>query len=140
MSCMACLSQTTIKGETMTKKYVFTGLTKMFGSIILHQIKRLSDGLIGGWIEKEANLAQVSGNAWVSGNARVSVFSQIIVLINQQYPITITQQNCVIGCQIQTHKYWLKVTFREAIEMGLRKDQYKFLKQVLPLLFKQVMK
>ena len=31
----------------------------------------IAAGQIGGWIESEKNLKQVSGNAWVSGNAKV---------------------------------------------------------------------
>lgn len=44
---------------------------------MLYRIERLSDGKLGGYIEKEANLSQgddsswVSGNAWVYGDARV---------------------------------------------------------------------
>jgi hypothetical protein len=70
------------------KKYEFTE-EKSFDGIILKRIKRLSDGLIGGWIQSEDNLshngncfiydnafvygnAEVSGNARVSGNAKVS--------------------------------------------------------------------
>ena len=57
-------------------KYEFTGKTKVENYVTLHQIKRISDGLIGGWIEKEENLSQdgrcfVSGDAEVYGNARV---------------------------------------------------------------------
>jgi len=67
-----------------SKKYEFTGETnkELFGTT-LHRIKRISDGLIGGWIEKEDNLshegdcfvfgdAKVYGDAKVSDNAKVS--------------------------------------------------------------------
>ncbi len=64
-------------------KYKFTGETKEFCGMTLNRIQRISDGLIGGWIEREENLSQdgdcfvcgnawVGGNAWVYGNARVS--------------------------------------------------------------------
>ena len=82
------------------KKYAFTGETLVYRGRTLRRIKRLSDGLVGGWIEKEENLshygncfiyddakvfddamvyddawvydnAKVSGNAWVYGNAEV---------------------------------------------------------------------
>src|SRR5712664_3708133 len=70
------------------KKYEFTGETKCVGNITLRRIRRLSDGVVGGWIEKESNLSHegmcfvydnalvsgnglVSGNAWVCGDARV---------------------------------------------------------------------
>ncbi len=61
----------------MTKKYEFTGETKELNGVILRRIRRISDGLIGGWIEKEENLSQegnafVFDNAFVYGNARVS--------------------------------------------------------------------
>ena len=58
------------------KHWKFTGKEKECCGFKLKQIERISDGLIGGWIEKEKNLAQdgswVYGNAWVSGNAQVS--------------------------------------------------------------------
>lgn len=59
------------------KKYEFTGKTINAMGTELKQIKRLSDGLIGGWIEKENNLSHegkcfVYENALVYGNARVS--------------------------------------------------------------------
>jgi len=59
--------------------------TKKFGSITLYRIRALIDmrpsvsaGDLGGYIEKESNLAQVYstaqvfGDAWVYGDARVS--------------------------------------------------------------------
>ena len=59
------------------KKYELTDETIKIGGHTLHRIKALVDfgnvkaGDIGGWIEKEENLAQ-DGNAWVYGDARVS--------------------------------------------------------------------
>ena len=53
------------------KKYEFTGKIIINFGVTLKQIKRLSDGLIGGYIEKESNLDH-SGNAWVCGDARIS--------------------------------------------------------------------
>ena len=58
------------------KKYELTTNVKTVFGRKLFQIKALISfgcieaGELGGWIEKEANLSQ-SGNAWVSGNARV---------------------------------------------------------------------
>lgn len=54
----------------MGPKYEFTGETMHYGSAVIHRIKRLSDGKIGGWIEKEENLSQ-EGNCWVDGDAKV---------------------------------------------------------------------
>lgn len=59
-----------------TKKFKFTNETKNFDGITLHRITATEDipargvqkGELGGWIEKESNLA---GDAWVSDNARV---------------------------------------------------------------------
>ena len=63
-------------------KYEFTDETKTVKGVKVRQIKRISDGLIGGYIESEMNLDQngscfvyddavVTGNAWVTGNARI---------------------------------------------------------------------
>ncbi len=77
----------------MTKKYEFTGVTKQHLGITLHQIRRLSDGLVGGWIEKESNLSHLDNcfvyeNARVYGNARVfgdaQVFGNALVFGNAQ--------------------------------------------------------
>jgi len=55
-----------------TKKYEFVGETKRG----LRRIRRISDGMIGGWIESESNLSHegdcfVYDDARVYGNARV---------------------------------------------------------------------
>jgi carbonic anhydrase/acetyltransferase-like protein (isoleucine patch superfamily) len=54
----------------MGPKYEFADETMNHSDYILHRIKRLSDGKLGGWIEKEENLSQ-EGNCWVDGNAKV---------------------------------------------------------------------
>ena len=52
-------------------KYRLTTNTKTtIAGVKLHQIQRISDGVLGGWIEKETNLSQ-EGSAWVSGDACV---------------------------------------------------------------------
>ena len=59
------------------KKYEFTGKIKTIFGIEFKQIRAIISfgcvvaGEIGGWIECEENLSQY-GDAWVSGNARVS--------------------------------------------------------------------
>ena len=64
------------------KKYEFTGETLNHYGRTLHRIKRIEDGLVGGFIEKEDNLshegacfvydnAKIFGNAKVCGNAEV---------------------------------------------------------------------
>jgi len=70
------------------KKYEFTGETQVVKHVTLRRILRISDGLVGGWIEKEENLsheelcfvygdAEVSGNAQVSGDAQVFGYAQV---------------------------------------------------------------
>jgi hypothetical protein len=108
-----------MEGEIMTKKYEFTGVTKLLGSIVLHQIKRVSDGLIGGWIEKEENLSH-KNSAWVYGNAQVSNPSQLICISGFPFHITITPQNAIIGCQLKTHKEWMKVTRKKLFQWDLK--------------------
>lgn len=58
------------------KKYELTSETKVVFGRTLHRIQALISfgnveaGELGGWVEKEENLDH-SGDAWVSGNARV---------------------------------------------------------------------
>jgi hypothetical protein len=77
------------------RKYEFTGEIKEVEGRVLKRIRRLSDGLVGGWVERESNLshrgscfiydeamvfegakvfgdAMVLGSAMVGGAARVS--------------------------------------------------------------------
>ncbi len=78
----------------MGPKYEFTGETKNYNGHLLHRIRRIEDGKLGGWIEKEENLSQegscwvndeaivcdnakVSGNAQVYGNAQVEGHAQV---------------------------------------------------------------
>lgn len=42
----------------MGPKYEFTDKTMNYDGYILHEIRRLFDGEVGGWIEKEENLSQ----------------------------------------------------------------------------------
>ena len=58
-------------------KYEFTGEVKVWCGIRLKRFRAIATfagiakGEVGGWIEKEENLSQVSGDAWVYENARV---------------------------------------------------------------------
>jgi len=52
------------------KKYEFTGETVAHYGRTLHRIRRIEDGLVGGFIEKEDNLSH-EGDCFVFGNARV---------------------------------------------------------------------
>jgi len=61
----------TKQADASTQKYEFTGETKDMHNCTFRQIRRISDGEVGGWIESEKNLSH-EGDAWVSGNAMVS--------------------------------------------------------------------
>ena len=54
----------------MGPKYEFSDETMNYDEHLLHRIRRLSDGKLGGWIEKEENLSQ-EGNCWVDDEAKV---------------------------------------------------------------------
>jgi len=54
----------------MGPRYEFTDETKTVDGHVLHRIRRLSDGKLGGFIEKEENLSQ-EGSCWVDDNAKV---------------------------------------------------------------------
>ena len=62
----------------MAKKFELTSETTIRFGRTLYRIRALVDfstvkkGDLGGFVEKEENLSQVSGNAWVYGNAQVS--------------------------------------------------------------------
>lgn len=64
------------------KKYEFTGNTRSYNGVVLHEIRSLVNfgnikiGDLGGWIESEKNLSQqgeswVYSDAYVFGNARI---------------------------------------------------------------------
>jgi hypothetical protein len=53
-----------------TKRYEFTGETKILYGVTLNQIRRLSDGALGGWIKGEDCLPQGS-SGWVLPSAMV---------------------------------------------------------------------
>lgn len=58
------------------RKYEFTGETKVYEGRTLNRIRRIEDGLIGGWIETEKNLSHSGGcfvydESMVYENARV---------------------------------------------------------------------
>ena len=65
----------------MGPKYEFTDETIMTMGSLLHRIRRLSDGQLGGFIEKEENLSQ-EGNCWVGDVA--CVYSNAKVYGNAQ--------------------------------------------------------
>ena len=150
------------------KKYEFTGETKVEYGVILKRIRRLSNGELGGWIEKEENLSQISDSAWVSGSARVfesaqvfgsarvcesarvfgsarvsgearvSFFDDIMSITNLIFNLTVTRKDCAIGCHVKTHAEWLAITKEEAVKMGLPEEDFFFWKDLLKLLFSRM--
>lgn len=60
----------------MKDKYEFTGKTKQHEGRTLHRIRRLSDGLVGGWIEREDNLSH-RGDCFVYNDAMVYDFARV---------------------------------------------------------------
>jgi carbonic anhydrase/acetyltransferase-like protein (isoleucine patch superfamily) len=76
--------------------------------------------------------AQVYGDAQVFGNARVSSITELVnFIIAFKFSITITPDNIAIGCQLKTRKEWLKVTQKQAVEMGLPKEMYSHYKALI---------
>ena len=59
------------------KKYRFTGETRTIDHVItLHRIQRISDGLVGGWIESSRNLSH-EGACFVYDEASVLDFALV---------------------------------------------------------------
>jgi hypothetical protein len=135
-----------------------TTSTKVVCGATLTQIQRVSDGVFGGWIEKESNLsqdgtcfvygdavvydnarvcdnAQVYGNAWVYGNAVVS----ICLFVQQlKYNITVVDTHIFIGCQGHTWKYWKENIQAIGKEAGYSELEIKDVDKLLRVLTRQV--
>jgi carbonic anhydrase/acetyltransferase-like protein (isoleucine patch superfamily) len=76
--------------------------------------------------------ALVYGNAQVNGNARVSADLDIFhAIVGGRFNITITPQNIVIGCKIKSRTQWLKITEKEAFDMGLPKELYPIYRRLI---------
>jgi hypothetical protein len=72
----------TKQADASTQKYEFTGKTLNHDGAILRQIRRISDGEVGGWIESENNFRHegdcwIGENAWVYDNALVYGNAQV---------------------------------------------------------------
>lgn len=87
------------------------------------------------WVYGDARVfgdARVYGNAQVFGNARVSSIKEILnFIVPFKFPITITPDNVAIGCKLKTRKEWLKMTKKQAKEMGLEEKYYSKYKALL---------
>ena len=142
----------------MSKKYEFTGKEINHFGRILKQIRRLSDGLVGGYIQSENNLshngdcfvydnakvfgkakvsgnaqvygnALVSGNAWVNGNATATGLVQSVTTYKNN--ITVTDNHIIIGCQCHTIEHWKANIDRIGKDNGYSKQEVKAVKRVL---------
>lgn len=87
----------------------------------------VSAGDLGGYIEAEKNL-QVSGDAWVFGNALVSP----VTITGLTWTVTIADQEMVIGCQHHEISAWLAFSDREIIAMD--RQALKFWRAYKPVI------
>jgi len=80
------------------KRYELSDQTKVVDGVIVHRIRRISNGELGGWVETERNLNQddhswVFDDSVVLGDARISlnvkVFESSVVKDNTQLSGTI---------------------------------------------------
>lgn len=95
-------------------KYEFTGETKVVFGVTVKQIRALvsiagvvSSGDVGGWIESEKNLDQVSGDAWVYGSNSIFWATKVgtengtlTVFNNKDGALTVTR-GCFIGSDVE---------------------------------------
>ena len=65
----------------MGPKYEFTDETMNHEGHLVHRIRRIEDGKLGGWVESEKNLSQ-EGSCWVDNNA--IVYEEAVVSGNAQ--------------------------------------------------------
>ena len=130
----------------MSKKFELTSETKVVFGRRLFRIRALIDvcygvkkGDLGGWVEKEENLSQVFGEAWVFGEAQVfdkaqvsdkaRVFgeaqvSPIYIAIGGEYGITVADKTIRVGCRNFTPAQLRKMKmndFNNAMEKGWEK-------------------
>jgi len=128
-----------------TKKYelVTTDTKTNWDGKTLYRIRRISNGELGGYIESEKNLSQVSGNAWVYGDARVSGNAQVSssfeimhIPTGLKWSVTMTRQNVSIGCHLKTYKEWISLNEADAKQYGLDGTAFKHYKLLLKRLRK----
>ena len=130
------------------KKYEFTGEEKLMScGALVKRIKRIHDGVIGGWIETEKNLdhygnawvygdARVSGDAQVSGNARVEKQFDFVFISGLRFPVTVRNDGFAsIGCQTKSIAEWLGVAFEDQSQITDR-GEFDMMQTVLRPVFK----
>jgi len=123
----------------MTKKYEIIQDSKInFFGRTLFRIKatktfgHVKEGDLGGYIESEKNLTQISGDAWIGGNARIGgnawirgnariwgdekIDCKITSLTTEIWTITFGNQ-IMIGCQRHTLEEWQNFSDKEINDM-----------------------
>jgi carbonic anhydrase/acetyltransferase-like protein (isoleucine patch superfamily) len=76
--------------------------------------------------------ARVYGDAWVSGNAELKSPNNLIYLqLVWQYNVTITPQNVSIGCKLFTYDQIRNITEKQAIDMGMKKEDIYFYRDMI---------
>lgn len=110
-----------VEAPAQQLRYEFTGETKVVYGVTLKRIRALvaiasigvSPGDLGGWIESEANLARVFGDAWVFGDASKTT----ICVSGLTYLVTITDQHIRIGCEFHLITEWREFDDHRIAEM-----------------------
>ena len=119
----------------MIKKFELDLSSKItvFG-IELFRVKALisfgnvKEGELGGYIAKEGNLSH-SGNAWVSGDARVSKLNDHIVFKNswssgRYFTYTRSNQKWRVGCFYGTSEELIKKAYQDSEDSGRHYEAY----------------
>ena len=118
----------------MIKKYTLVNCDKPGFKQIKYSkgfSKRIGIPQLGGYLDSYNNLNQ-DGDCLVSGNARVSMgdhSSFVIIIALPQFRITDLNTHLQIGCQVKTKEEWKLVTKEQAIEMGLREENYELFRR-----------
>ena len=76
--------------------------------------------------------ARVSNNAQVSGDAHIDCAGAILcIAIGGFYTITLTRKWLFAGCQSIERKKWLRITKKQAVEMGCKPELYAPLNEMV---------
>ncbi len=107
-------------------------------------------GTLGGFIEKETNVsgnawvygnARVSGDAQVYGNAQVSKFGDCVVINNQKNTITLIPNLITIGCLSWSSLELFDTNYkRKGEENGYTEDEILMTKELVHTIMKRIQK
>lgn len=117
--------------------------------IALYRIKRISDGLVGGWVQSEDSLSQrgecfiydeakvydsarVFGKTAVFGGAEVT--SKVLNAETHKHNITMTDNMIAIGCENHSYKHWKENIFDIGKNNGYSDKQIENTKKLLDAL------